>query len=184
MYSQGALGIDLGIDEAFGNWLAGFTAGEGCFGFYPSVRVSKGKYRYRSCRTIFTISLRLDDVSTLIEIRDRLSCGNLRVNMPRSRKNTNPTAVYEIANVDTLKSVIIPLFIRFPLRAKKGLEFKIWKVAVETTYMVKHSFPRVDRNLPDHVWEHLLDLKRLMDDLRDFDNTEISSLTKLLEDSV
>lgn len=71
------------MDDAFGNWLAGFIDGEGCF----SVREIKGTkdshYIFR-----FTIRLRIDDIEILNLIRDTIKLGTVYFG---PRKDGNPT---------------------------------------------------------------------------------------------
>src|SRR4051812_7934166 len=88
----------------FGDWLTGFTDGEGSFvlGFYkPSKR-----YVHYHAVAYFRIKLRNDDLEILKRIRSFWQCGNLDENVRRGDKipNAKPTAVYTVTSVPELIS--------------------------------------------------------------------------------
>jgi hypothetical protein len=112
----------------FGNWLAGFTAGEGSF-ILTSYKVKNrpNSYKYAA---IFSIKLRLDDLPILEKIKEFIGCGYLLQLKKSKISNTNRQALYTISNVDDLALRIIPLFEKYKIRAKKSRDFNFWKRAV------------------------------------------------------
>ena len=119
------------LDEGFGNWLAGFTAGEGMFEFL--IRKTYGsKYKFRPR---YAICLRNDDSPILFEIAKALGCGYVRPNERKGGKS-KPQAVYLCDDIESLYEVIVPLFERYALRAKKARDFAIWKEAIRLMFRI------------------------------------------------
>jgi hypothetical protein len=102
------------MDDGFGHWFAGFTDGEGCFFI--------GQYTPR-----FTLGLRADDWQVLEYTRQQLGIGMLR-RRPGTKKS-KPSAVFEVWRPQE-QLVLVDLFERFPLRAKKRHQFEVWCTAV------------------------------------------------------
>jgi hypothetical protein len=99
-------------------WLAGFADGEGCFAAYRA-KHSGGRI-YIQPR--FIILLRADDLEVLEQLRDAIG-GTIRFNRtPRE----HPAAVWEVRDKAALNR-LVAYFDRFPLRAKKGRDFLIWR---------------------------------------------------------
>ncbi len=113
------------LDDGLGHWIAGLTDGEGCF----QLRVTKDK----KFRPGFQLKLRDDDSSVLVDIVTVLNCGKI---YPDKREGRNPMVAYEVFDIDSLHGIIIPLFERYPLRAKKAREFEVWKTAVELIFQI------------------------------------------------
>jgi len=110
-----------------GDYIAGFVDGEGCFalGFRRDVRHDrKGKPEYFYWDIAFAITLRSDDIKILELIKEALECGRISV-------TKNSSARYEVSDVNDLSGKIVPFFERYPLHAKKGLDFKLWKEALK-----------------------------------------------------
>lgn len=116
---------------AFGNYISGLVDGEGCFRL--SVIDDKNGRTRQSCK--FLIELRLDDAEILVAIRDFWKCGTLRER--RNRKKGCPQLSYIINDVNALQTTLVPHFEEFPLRAKKGRDFQIWKEGVVLAAEVK-----------------------------------------------
>ena len=115
------------INDAFGHWLAGLIAGEGCFRVHSS---KKGAYL--SCS--FQLKLRDDDTPILQEIQKTLLLGRLN---PESRSgNSNPCLRW---TVDTKAEcpALVELLERYPLRARKAQDFALWKQAVQVWTSMK-----------------------------------------------
>jgi len=103
-------------DDGFGHWLAGFTDGEGNFN-----HVKKHGQSYR-------ISLVIDDLPILEEIRNRLGCGVIYFrDASKYNKNSKWQCQYVVATMVDLVNIVIPLFDKYNLRAKKKKDYKIWK---------------------------------------------------------
>lgn len=116
--------------DAFGYWLAGFVDGEGCFLLY-----NKNRKGVPICCGRFIIALRKDDLPILDKIKRFLGCGRIYLDDKRAR--SRPQAKYVIYHSADLKQVVIPLFEKYSLRAKKARDFVIWKQAVELLVEIK-----------------------------------------------
>ncbi|MDD3915305.1 MAG: LAGLIDADG family homing endonuclease [Bacteroidales bacterium] len=134
--------------EVNGEYIAGFTAGEGCF--HIGVEYKKNAPRPQ-IRAMFTIQLRADDVSVLEQIKDYLKCGNINV---YERKNGQRAACYRVGRKKDLVNIIIPFFERYPLRAKKQQDFYIWKIVVG---MIDNDY-----HLCDDGVKKILEFKKMM----------------------
>lgn len=152
------------IDPAFGNWLAGFADGEGCF-FIGRVthRNRKGGPDYVNYRCAFTISLRNDDRPILEEIRATLGIGSMGHRAPRNmgvwpmcewRVKSKPEAV-----------VLVDLFDRYPLRAKKARDYAIWREAVIDW---NSRLQGGGRHNGRHDWSNLARLHQELKDVRKY----------------
>lgn len=109
------------MDSAFGHWLAGLIAGEGCF------RVHKEKGGgYYACH--FTLKLRDDDRAILEEIVATTGIGHLKADLCRNG-NSKPCLVWTVHSKATCLQ-LVALLDQFPLRAKKAREYAIWREAV------------------------------------------------------
>ena len=124
--------------DAFGNWLSGFTDGEGCFGLHRhGVNPSTGKRR--GYHGLFRIELRGDDSGVLSSIKEYLGCGNLGgspANLGYSPRKVNPTCTYFVSDNKSLHDVVIPNFEKFPLRSKKARDFAIWSQAIKYLHLI------------------------------------------------
>lgn len=113
------------IKDDFGNWFAGFTDGEGCFGIFN-----------RNCENprtncVFTINLRVDDRPILEEIRNMLKIGTIHNKPPRicDTHTTQAQSRFQVHAI-TECAELVKVFEKYPLRAKKQKDFLIWKQAV------------------------------------------------------
>jgi len=121
--------------EAFGNYLSGFTDGEGTF-----VLVMQKQYGREHPRAIFQIILRADDAPILEIIQSYWKCGSIYYHERKGRTAKCPvwrTVHYVVYRPDDLAEIVVPHFERFPLLAKKSRDFSIWKQAVAITAAVK-----------------------------------------------
>lgn len=113
------------VDDAFGHWLAGFVDGEGNF--------NVGINRTSLCGFAFRIILREDDKTILEQIRDRLGVGRLyyrdvkKAKWASSSPNTRNQWAYIVQNVVDLIRVVLPVFDKYPLRARKGDQYVAWR---------------------------------------------------------
>lgn len=122
----------LSISDGFGNWFAGFFAGEGCFAIHARRQADGRLDRQMAIK----VSLRDDDLSILQEIQRELGVGRIhrRVRSEREAKNGNPIATLTVQRIADLAEVIAPLFDRYPLRAKKAREYPVWRAALMDQY--------------------------------------------------
>lgn len=110
---------NLSEHDAFGHWLAGFTAGEGSF------NVNVGASQVSSQ---FVIKVRSDDWPILETIRERWhGIGSLTV--APARGNSAPMAVYIVGGIHDLP-IVVRHFQTYPLRSSKAADFVHWSAAV------------------------------------------------------
>lgn len=126
------------VDDAFGNWLMGFVDGEGNF-----------QYREDRKDVVFRINLREDDKAILEEIRNRLGVGRLhyrdlsdksnRAEKYRNGKDRNQWEFKVSALVD-LVEVVIPVFDKYGLRAKKRNQYLTWREEVLNRWKIANDY--------------------------------------------
>ncbi|OGN03424.1 MAG: hypothetical protein A2655_02710 [Candidatus Yanofskybacteria bacterium RIFCSPHIGHO2_01_FULL_43_42] len=109
------------IKPEIGNYIAGFTDGEGSFNISVKKRID---YRDQWKLTAsFNISQK--DRVILAFIKKELGCGTLR-------ERKDGVVYYEVTNITSLKEKIIPFFRRFGfLSARKKTNFSIFSAIVE-----------------------------------------------------
>ncbi len=164
--------------DVFGNWLSGFTDGEGCFAFQIS-RVSGPLVR-------FAIGLRADDFKCLQLIQRYWQCGGVKDRW--SRVGDNPSATFVVSKVSECHQIVVPHFEKHPLFAKKQRDFLIWKSGVELAYKVRMRpirnrggrGGRIPKWTKDEL-EHFTSLYSVLRSTRQFDSSSIEMPT-LVED--
>ena len=115
------------MDSSFGDWLAGFTDGEGCFYLHwQDERLGRSSYGTAA----FGITLRSDDAVLLSEIARQTRVGLLHPTCCR-QQNRRPAIQWKVKRVSDLRNVIVPIFEQHPLRGKKSTDFVIWRDAVQ-----------------------------------------------------
>lgn len=116
------------------HYIAGFVDGEGCF----SITFNKNGNRLPEVRLIFEIELREDDEPILREIRKVLDCGNIyRLEYDRYAK-WQPHVKLKVSNFTDISHKIIPFFQKYPLQAKKRLQFEKFCEAAEIIKTKRH----------------------------------------------
>jgi len=127
-----------------GDYIAGFVDGEGCFAlnFRRDIRHERGKRSklkptYFYWKAQFVISLRSDDNELLQKIKNTLNCGQISF----SRNN----ARYQISNLNDLKDIIIPFFLKHRLYGKKNKDFYLWKEAIGILVKYKEQRASINR---------------------------------------
>lgn len=113
------------MEDLPGDYIAGFVDGEGCFAliFRRDVKYKRPNapvYFYWDIR--FAIMLRADDIEILQKIKSTLDCGRISI-------NKKGAALYAVQALHDLIGKVIPFFAQHPLRAKKRLDFELWKEA-------------------------------------------------------
>ncbi|HUC88348.1 MAG TPA: LAGLIDADG family homing endonuclease [Candidatus Binatia bacterium] len=102
------------------NYVVGFVDGEGCF----SVSLNKNDDRLPEVRLIFEIELREDDEPILLQIQKSPNCGNIyRLEYERYAK-WRPHVKLKVSNFNDIYTKVIPFFKKYPLQAKKRLQFE------------------------------------------------------------
>ncbi len=111
-----------------GNYIAGFSDGEGSF--IVSLR-KRPDYRSKwKVSASFNISQK--DRVILSKIKSTLKCGTLR-------ERQDGVVYYEVTNITALHDIILPFFQKFRfLSAKKKKEFRIFSQIVDKMYRNEH----------------------------------------------
>ena len=109
--------IPVITDDAFGNWIAGMTDGDGSFNII-------GKTNF-ACN--FSLGLRDDDASILQKIQQELQFG--KISWGTKRKTSNPSCIWHISSKFACLA-LIKLFDKYPLKSKKRNDYIIWREAV------------------------------------------------------
>jgi len=113
------------MEKLPGNYIAGFVDGEGCF----ALKFSKETKRNRTGNPVyyrwaaeFVICLKKDDIDILTLIEQTLGTGTVHA--------TKNYVRYSVQKIEDLYKKIIPFFNSYRLRAKKAIDFELWKKAV------------------------------------------------------
>ena len=133
------------VDDSFGNWLAGFIAGEGCFRIASQ---KQGNWYAPS----FHLKLRDDDKAILDECARRV--GGRVYRMP-AYKTSNPGARWccqSRADCIALASVLD----NYPLRNRKAAEYVVWREALD----IYGKMERGNRWRGPRDWTPLIEAKR------------------------
>ena len=119
------------IPSDIGNYIAGFTDGEGSFNVSVKKRLDyKGSWKLTAS---FNISQK--DRIILAWIKHILGCGTLR-------ERKDGIVYYEVTNITALYDTIIPFFRVYGFRsAYKKNNFRIFSEIVEIMYKSEHSTP-------------------------------------------
>lgn len=118
-----------------GDFVAGFTDGEGCFYFGKRKDTQKkdGKvvgvyYRFHAK---FILCLHSDDIDLLEKIRDILTVGGI------CKLKKLKQASLTIQNLDEIKHVVIPFFRKYCLHGRRRLDFDMWTEAAEIMWTAR-----------------------------------------------
>lgn len=114
------------IDRDYGNWLAGFIDGEGCF--YITRDRTRTPWKAR-----FSMSLRVDDRPALEAAQAALGIGTLHEYQPANGQRVARWMVQSKHDVEALVAFIE----QHPLRAKKREDFEVWRRAVSLSALTK-----------------------------------------------
>lgn len=149
-----------------GDYIAGFTDGEGCFDlqFRRDVRHERtNKPVYYGWRVQFVIVVRNDDKELLRKIQDALNCG--RIHFARGDQ-----VRYSVQDIDNLYNIIVPFFKKYPLSGKKKKDFELWAVAIEIIYRNKRKTMNVKEGIRGFIktnwnkedFQRLIDIQKSM----------------------
>ena len=122
------------VDVETGNYLAGFTDGEGCFyvGVHPTTNVTLGLQVIPE----FHVSQNGERISVLHLFVEVLGCGAIKRNAPANSRDK--TFVYVVKRHSDLYEKVLPFFKRFPLRSEKQQEFLKFAQVVEMMHRKEH----------------------------------------------
>ena len=119
------------ISVADGNYISGFTDGEGSF----NVSLKKREDYKTHWKVVASFNISQKDRVILSKIKNILGCGTLR-----ERKDS--VVYYEVTNIKSLQEIIIPFFESFPFwSAKRKENFQIFKKIVSAMYKDEHLTP-------------------------------------------
>ena len=117
------------VPSDIGNYIAGFTDGEGSF----NVSVKKRLDFMQNWKLSASFNISQKDRVILAWIKHILGCGTLR-----SRKDG--IVYYEVTNITSLYTVILPFFKKFGFRsAYKKHNFRIFSEIVSLMYSGEHK---------------------------------------------
>lgn len=145
------------MNKPFAHWLAGFTAGEGCF----YIHRAKQRKNYIQYRPRFQIKLRVDDTPTIRAIKKAFGFGRgSHISQHGSSKPCRTFEVYKTA--DLLK--IVAFFDQYPLLNKKQDDFLVWREAV----LWLANAPRGNKHWGPRDWSQMLAYKKRLQAIRRF----------------
>jgi hypothetical protein len=140
------------------NFVTGLTDAEGCF-LILSPKNDKTKFKvYFSLK--YKISMLNNEVELLKMVKSFFGCGVLR-------ENKNGTMDFEINDFSSLKTILIPHFLKYPLRGTKYLDFISFKEA-------SHIFDKGE-HLKEEGINKLYLLKKGMNSCREFPSSNYYS---------
>lgn len=140
------------IDGEFGNWLAGFIDGEGCFIIQQLNHTPKnGRERTGNYMARFHMNLRDDDVEILKEIIARTGIGVLG-RRPPSKPTEGGQVNWQVAAKAEVM-MLVNILDAHPLRAKKKEDYRLWREAVIAWCQTEHG-----KNNGE-VWKRMAQLK-------------------------
>jgi hypothetical protein len=123
-----------------GWWVTGIVDGEGCFRAYPRKYLTTGGNSSRGVNLCFSVTLRADDLPTLLKLRDYFGCGKIY-----SHHGSNAYARAFRLEMNTRKcwERLIEHFEQYPLQSKKMRDYLIWKdivsIAVKSQWSIYRS---------------------------------------------
>lgn len=113
-------------------WIVGFTDGEGCFyvGLNPHKEMTAGFQVLPE----FTVVQHKRDVKLLYAIKEFFCCGVVR-------KNHGDRMCYRVRDIRHLIEVIVPFFVKHPLKSIKNVDFIRFRRVVELMKNGEHLSP-------------------------------------------
>ena len=145
-------------------FVAGLTAGEGCFDlqFHRDVRKErKGSPAYYSWKVQFVINLKNKDLELIKKLPQALKCGTVHTPIGYAR--------FSIQDMDNLYHIVLPFFRKYPPYGNKQKDFELWAKAVEILYANRfiRRTARGKQGFAKKIWERtpfqrILELHKLM----------------------
>ncbi len=122
------------------NYVVGFVDGEGCF----SITVNKHHGRLSEVRLLFAIELEESDKEILERIAQTIGCGKIYRLVYKNHPSWKPHCKLKVSNFKDIDEKVIPFFTKYPLQAKKKLQFERF---CEVAQMIKDKKHLGDRNI-------------------------------------
>ncbi len=101
-------------------YVVGFVDGEGCF----SITVNRHHGRLSEVRLIFAIELEESDGEILEKIVNTIGCGKIYRLVYKNHPKWHPHCKLKISNIKDINEKVIPFFTKYPLQAKKRMQFE------------------------------------------------------------
>lgn len=110
-------------------WITGFVDGEGCFyvGINKHIEMTTG---YQVLPE-FTVVQHKRDIQILYALKDYFGCGVVRT-------NHGDRWAYRVRSIFDLSEIIVPFFIKYPLKSKKFLDFEKFRKILEMMKKGEH----------------------------------------------
>lgn len=116
------------FDQSLGNYIAGFTDGEGSF----NISLKKRKDYKNDWKLHPSFNISQKDRVILALFKKELGCGTLR-------ERKDGVVYYEVVNIEMLQKRIIPFFKKFRfLSANKKKNFSIFLEIIDLIYKKEH----------------------------------------------
>lgn len=135
------------VDRDFGNWIAGFIDGEGCF-FIVMVPKRPGGFR-----PAFSLAVRADDAAVVHQLHEALDLGTVHYYTATNGNRVVRWSVQSRADC----AALIKFLEDHPLRAKKKNDFDLWKEAVKLAATLKTGRAAKEHN--NQIYNQLRALK-------------------------
>ena len=119
-------------------WITGFVDGEGCF----HIGISKHPEMRSGYQILpeLTVVQHKRDLQLLHQLRSVMGCGVVR-------RNHGDRFCWRVRDLKNMQEVIIPFFERYPLRSKKGIEFrrfaKVVAIMLKGEHLTDEGFQRI-----------------------------------------
>ena len=95
-------------------WITGFVDGEGCF--HVGINTNLGLATGFQVLPEFTVVQHERDVQVLHALKAYFGCGVVRL-------NHGDRMAYRVRGADDLRGIIVPFFMKHPLKTKKNVDF-------------------------------------------------------------
>ena len=113
-------------------WIVGFTDGEGCF--HLGIARHDGMASGYQVLPEFTIVQHERDVAVLHALKAHFGAGVVR-------RNHGDRMAYRVRKLDHLLGVIVPFFMKHPLKTKKHVDFRKFRSALLLMETGRHLTP-------------------------------------------
>ena len=110
-------------------WITGFVDGEGCF--HVSINPHKEMTAGFQVLPEFTVVQHKRDIQLLHGLKSFFGCGVVRV-------NHGDRMAYRVRGLNDLQKIIVPFFVKHPLKTQKGIVFKKFKTVLSMIEKGEH----------------------------------------------
>ena len=103
--------------ELHSEWITGFVDGEGCF--HVSITKNEGMKLGYQVLPEFTVTQHERSIQVLHGLKTFFGTGVVRSSQGKSKKILS----YKVRNATDLRTIILPFFLKHPLKTSKNVEF-------------------------------------------------------------